>query len=336
MGEVILVTGANGEVGHGLIPALAKLKKYDLGALDIRELDDTLKPHVHETVVADILDKTVIENLLKEHQIKIIFHLAALLSSVAENDPERAHDVNVNGTANLLSVAYRVGTEEKRTIKFTFPSTIAVYGIPDAKTKKGSRALKEEEYNTPITMYGINKLYCELLGKYYSSHYSQLTTHNVSPIDFRCVRFPGIISALTIPSGGTSDYAPEMIHSAAKGEGYESFVRPDTVIPFMVMPDAVKSLLQLVEVPPEKLTQNVYNVSGFSATALEIAELVNKVYPDSAISYVPNPKRQKIVDSWPASIDDSAAKRDWGWKPDYNIERAFTEYLIPEIQNKYK
>jgi len=92
----------------------------------------------------------------------------------------------------------------------------------------------------------------------------------------------------------------------------------------------------LVEVPPEKLTQNVYNVSGFSATALEIAELVNKVYPDSAISYVPNPKRQKIVDSWPASIDDSAAKRDWGWKPDYNIERAFTEYLIPEIQNKYK
>ena len=162
--ETVLITGANGEVGHGLIPALSQLKKYDIVALDIRELDDSLKPFVHETVVADILDKTVVENLLKEHSISIIFHLAAILSTAAEKDPERAHDVNVNGTNSLLSTTNRVGYVEKRAIKFIFPSSIAVYGIPTLETKNSLKPLKEEEHNTPITMYGINKLYCEMLG----------------------------------------------------------------------------------------------------------------------------------------------------------------------------
>ena len=334
--ETILITGANGEVGHGLIPALSELKKYDVVALDIRELDDTLKPFVHETVVADILDKTVIENLLKEHAISTIFHLAAVLSTAAEKDPERAHDINVNGTISLLSTVNNVGNKEKRQIKFIFPSSIAVYGIPSIEIKNSSKPLKEEEYNTPITMYGINKLYCEMIGNYYSAHYSQLTSNNQAFIDFRCLRFPGIISALTIPSGGTSDYAPEMIHSAAQGKGYETFVRPDTIIPFMVMPDAVKALIQLNEVSREKLTKNVYNVTAFSTTAGEIADLVNKVFPDSAISYKPDSNRQKIVDSWPSNIDDSKAISDWGWKPNYDIQKAFNDYLIPEIQNRYK
>src|SRR3990172_2644450 len=158
--ETVLITGANGEVGHGLIPALSQLKKYDIVALDIRELDDALKPFIHETVVADILDKSVIENLLKEHKISTIFHLAALLSSAAEKDPERAHDINVNGTISLLSTVNNVGNKEKRQIKFIFPSSIAVYGIPSIEIKNSSKHLKEE-YNTPITMYGINKLYCE-------------------------------------------------------------------------------------------------------------------------------------------------------------------------------
>ena len=334
--ETVLITGANGEVGHGLIPALSQLKKYDIVALDIRELHDSLKPFVHETVVADILDKTVVENLLKEHSISIIFHLAAILSTAAEKDPERAHDVNVNGTNSLLSTTNRVGYVEKRAIKFIFPSSIAVYGIPTLETKNSLKPLKEEEHNTPITMYGINKLYCEMLGSYYSSNYQLLTTnHQQLIVDFRCLRFPGIISAMTIPSGGTSDYAPEMIHSAAKGEGYESFVRPDTIIPFMVMPDAVKALLQLIEVPKEKLSRSVYNVSAFSATAGDIADLVNKVFPDSAVSYKPDSNRQKIVDSWPADTDDSKARSDWAWKPDYDIEKAFNEYLIPEIQSRY-
>ncbi len=335
--EVVLITGANGEVGHGLIPKLSGLGKYDIVSLDIRELDEELKPHVHESIVADILDSSVIKNLLKEHTITTIFHLAAILSTGGEKDPFRAHQVNVNGTASLLESSYQVAFSEKRTIKFIFPSTIAVYGIPNLETKKKAGVVKEDAFNTPVTMYGINKLYCERMGIYYSKYYKILEPRpKVPPIDFRCVRFPGIISALTIPSGGTSDYAPEMIHSAARGEGYESFVRPDTVIPFMVMPDAVKALLTLTNASKEKLSKDIYNVSGFSATAEQIAGLVNQVFPDSSISYNPDKNRQKIVDSWPAGVDDSAAMKDWGWKPDYDIQKAFNEYLIPEIKNRYK
>jgi len=186
-------------------------------------------------------------------------------------------------------------------------------------------------------MYGVNKLYCELLGVYYSKYYKLLEPRPEGVLlDFRCLRFPGIISALTLPTGGTSDYAPEMIHSAAKGQGYESFVRPDTAIPFMVMPDAIKALVGLTNAPKEKLTQEVYNVSAFSATAEDIAKLVNNVFPDSSISYKPDLNRQKIVDSWPTDIDDSKARSDWSWKPDYDINSAFKNYLIPEIRNKYK
>ena len=139
-----------------------------------------------------------------------------------------------------------------------------------------------------------------------------------------------------MPTGGTSDFAPEMIHSAAKGEGYESFVGPGTKIPFIVMPDAVNALITISQASPEKLTQQVYNVKGFSITADEIANLINKTFPDSATSYNPNPKRQSIVDSWPEDIDDSAARRDWGWQPDFNVEKAFENYLIPAIKDKYQ
>jgi threonine 3-dehydrogenase len=147
--------------------------------------------------------------------------------------------------------------------------------------------------------------------------------------------FPEFISALTLPSGGTTDYGPEMIHTAAQGKNYESFVREDTKLPFMVMPDAIKAMLTLSEAPKEKLSQTVYNVTSFSIQAKEIADLVLKVFPDTEISYNPNPARQKIVDSWPADIDDSPARQDWDWQPDYDVTRAFKEYLIPEIQKKY-
>lgn len=343
MADAILVTGADGEVGHGLIPQLAKTKAGNIIALDINELDETLKPHVHETTVADILDGKIIEKLLKNHRVTTVYHLAAILSTAAEKNPEAAHDVNVGGTLSLLAAVNAYAIEQKQEVKFLFPSSIAVYGIPNLETKQKMSKLKEEDFNTPITMYGINKLYGEMLGTYYSTNYKMLdihhrpsTAHHPQNIDFRCLRFPGIISALTTPTGGTSDYAPEMIHSAARGEGYESFVRPDTQIPFMVMPDAVKALLTISQAPRENLKSCVYNVSGFSATSQEIADLVNKVFPDSAISYKPDMNRQKIVDSWPSDIDDSKARSDWGWQPDYDLNRAFNDYLIPEIQNKYK
>ena len=334
--ETVLVTGANGEIGHVLLPALAKTQKFEVAAIDQNNLDEALIPFVKTFKKGSILNKKLLNFLLSKQKVKIVFHLAAILSTLAERNPEKAHIVNVNGTSTLLEFLNKKAAKEKHPIKFIFPSTIAVYGLPNLETKNKSGDLKEDQYNSPITMYGINKLYCEYLGIYYSSNYQLLNTNIKKYIDFRCLRFPGLISALTIPTGGTSDYAPEMIHSAAKGEMYESFVRPDTTLPFMVMPDAVKALIQLSDAPKENLSQNVYNVTSFSTTAQQIEEIIKKVFPESEVHYKPDPARQKIVDSWPAAINDSTAQTDWGWKADYDMEKAYSEYLIPEIQNRYK
>jgi threonine 3-dehydrogenase len=149
------------------------------------------------------------------------------------------------------------------------------------------------------------------------------------------MRFPGLISAHTIPSGGTSDYVPEMLHAAAKGEPYAAFVRPDTTIPFMAMPDAIKSILALADSPREALTQSVYNVTSFTISAQDAADRVKMAYPDAEISFSVDDNRQRIVDSWPASLDDSAARRDWGWQPDYDLDRAFDDYLFPVLREHY-
>jgi nucleoside-diphosphate-sugar epimerase len=185
-------------------------------------------------------------------------------------------------------------------------------------------------------MYGCNKLYCEHLGRYYSTYYRQLAAdQDKHSIDFRCLRFPGLISADTIPTGGTSDYGPEMIHAAAQGLPYACFVRPDARLPFMAMPDAVKSLLALESAPREKLSRLVYNVTSFSMTAEEIHDVVKQTFPFADITFKPHLSRQAIVDSWPLDIDDSAARNDWGWAPDYGQERAFNEYLMPAISRRY-
>lgn len=334
--ETVLITGANGEVGHSLIPYLAKTGKFEVIALDIREIDPELQKMVQESVIADINDTEILQNLLKDHKITTVFHLASILSTGAEKNPELAIKVNSGGTEKILEAVNNAGKNDKRVIKFIFPSSIAVYGLPNIETKKKAGSLSEEQFLDPITIYGVTKLYCENLGKYYSTNYGLLGGNKQRYVNFRCIRFPGIISAITLPTGGTSDYAPEMIHSAAQGKGYESFVRPDTKIPFMVMPDAVKALIHLNEVSKEKLKKQAYNVQSFSASAGEISELINTVFPDSSISYNPEPTRQKIVDSWPESINDSQARSDWQWKPDYDLQRSFNEYLIPEIRNKYK
>lgn len=332
--EKVFVTGANGEVGHGLIPILYK-RGYKIIAYDINRLDDFLKPYVYKAVLGNILDKKLIVKLMRKQKPDIIFHLAAILSTKGEKDPEKAHLVNVDGTALLLEIANKLAQKEKRPIKFLFPSSIAIYGIPSLKIKNTLDPIKEEQYNNPITMYGINKLYCEFLGKYYSTNYKLLTKNSQRFIDFRSLRFPGIISAQTIPSGGTSDYASEMIHFAAKGKEYKCFVREDTKIPFMAMPDAVKALVQLAEARRENLTQKVYNVSAFSVTAKDIFKIVKRAFPNSRIIFVPDQERQKIVDSWPAEINDSRARHDWNWQPEYDVDRAFSKYLIPEIRKKY-
>jgi nucleoside-diphosphate-sugar epimerase len=207
--------------------------------------------------------------------------------------------------------------------------------MPNLKIKSQKSKVKEDEFLNPITIYGINKLYCENLGRYFSTSYMLLST-SFRGVDFRCVRFPGLISADTVPSGGTSDYASEMIHAAAQGKDYQCFVRPDSKIHFMAMPDAIEALLLLTDVPKKDLSRLVYNISGFSATAFEIENIVKKHFPKAKISYKVDTARQKIVDSWSEDVDDSLAQKDWNWKAKYNFKKAFEKYLIPQIKRMYK
>jgi nucleoside-diphosphate-sugar epimerase len=332
----ILVTGANGEMGHGLIDQLAKTGSRTIIGLDVRPLDDTLKSQCSAVVVGDILEQRLLERLQSEYEIHTVYHLAALLSTRAEFTPETAHRVNVEGTMNLLKLAIEQSRWHGAPVKFLFPSSIAVYGLPSLVAKKRAGKVKETDWNFPRTMYGVNKLYCEHLGRYYAHYYRQLATDTLSGgIDFRSIRFPGLISAITVPSGGTSDYAPEMLHAAAQGKSYSCFVREDVRIPFMVMPDGIDALLHLESAPRQKLTQSVYNITSYSLSAGEVRDVVQREFRSAEVTFKPDDKRQAIVDSWPEDVDDSAARKDWGWRPSYDLERAFSEYLIPGIKKHY-
>ena len=331
----VLVTGANGEIGHGLLTRLAA-EGRSIVTLDIAPLEPKLAPLVRREFTGSVTDYGLLERILAEFEIDRVFHLAALLSTRAEFTPMSAHQVNVEGTLHLLEFAHYEGLSHGRPVIFMYPSSIAAYGLPDVETKNGAKRVREDEWNAPTTMYGCNKLYCEHLGRYYARHYKQLAAESSGHVDLRCVRFPGLISALTTPSGGTSDYAPEMIHAAAKGEPYGCFVRKDTRIPFMVMPDAIDALLQLAAAPRDRLTRNAYNVGAFSPTADEICEVVTRAFPRASVTWNTDEKRQRIVDSWPAEVDDSAARRDWGFAPRHDFARAFNDYLIPTIKERYR
>jgi nucleoside-diphosphate-sugar epimerase len=218
-----------------------------------------------------------------------------------------------------------------------YPSSIAVYGMPSLEAKRLASPVRESDWCQPRTMYGINKLYCEHLGTYYSDHYRQLDLALSGPrVDVRCIRFPGLISAHTLPTGGTSDFGPEMLHAAAQKKPYACFVRDDSRIPFMAMPDAVRAILKLAATPGERLTQRSYNIGAFNPSAGEFAELVGGAFPGAEITFEPDVRRQAIVDSWPADVDSSAASRDWDFKPAYSLKRAFEEYLVPAVRERYK
>jgi len=331
---VILITGAEGEIGHGLVTRLAS-GGSPIITLDVSQLDPSLAPLVAREFTGSVTDTNVLDRILAQFEVDHVFHLAALLSTRSEFTPVAAHHVNVEGTLNLLEFAQRQGESHGRPVVFVYPSSIAAYGLPGLETKRRAGRVREEDYAHPTTMYGCNKLYCEQLGSYYAAHYKQLSKDAIPRVDFRCVRFPGLISAVTVPAGGTSDYAPEMIHAAAKGEPYDCFVRPDTTIPFMAMPDGVDALLALASAPRDRLTRTAYNVTAFSPSAGDIHDVVVAAFPKARIGYDVDPKRQAIVDSWPADVDDSAARVDWGFKPAYDFDRAFHEYLIPTIRQKY-
>jgi len=333
---IILITGANGEMGHGLISALKKSGISNIIAMDLATLDTAIADKVQETIIGNVLDKTLMEQINGEYEISAIYHLAALLSTRAEFSPQSAHDVNVGGTLNLLTLAVEQGRSQGKAIKFFFPSSIAVYGLPNLETKKSAGEITEKQFCTPETMYGCNKIYSELLGNYFEKNYQRLAAQDLSGfVDFRSIRFPGIISAMTVPTGGTSDFAPEMLHAAAKGENYDCFVRADTQIPFMTMPDAIAAISALMCAPKENLTKYVYNIRAFAPTAAELRDKTLAYFPNAKIGTEISEKRQAIVDSWPADCDDYAAKHDWNWQPKHDFDIAFAEYLIPNITKIY-
>jgi nucleoside-diphosphate-sugar epimerase len=330
----VLITGAGGEIGHGLIEQLAADGGRAIVTLDLAPLEPSLAARVQREVTGSILDRALLDRLLAEFEVDLVFHLAALLSTRSEFSPLSAHEVNVGGTLNLLEFAQAQSSTHGRPVVFMYPSSIAVYGLT-RQTKIGAGKVREDQFTDSTTMYGCNKLYCEQLGRYYARHYKQLSAEHTGQVDFRGVRFPGLISAVTVPSGGTSDFAPEMIHAAAKGEAYACFVRPDTRIPFMAMPDGVDALIQLARAPREALTLTSYNLGAFAPSAEEVEAEVRRAFPKAEISYAVDTKRQGIVDSWPADVDDTAARTDWGFAPKYDFTRAFRDYLIPTIQRRY-
>ena len=329
--QSILITGANGEMGHGLISALSKKNNINIVTLDLNEIDSSIKDLCSKKYTGSILDDDLIRELNLKYKFKTIYHLAALLSTQAELFPDQAHKVNVEGTINLLNLAINQARQQLHTIKFFFPSSIAIYGLKNLKEKNYIRPVNEDSFNNPYTMYGCNKLYCEYLGKYYSKKSINKNSDNAC-IDFRSIRFPGIISSKTLPTGGTSDYIPEMLHSVAHGKPYTCFVRKDTQIPFITMPDAIEAILQFMNTPKNNLNRSVYNIRAFAPTAEEFRKKMLELFPNSDITYNVNKKRQNMIDGWPADTDDSSAKDDWDWKANHDLNTGLKDYLIPDLK----
>lgn len=333
--KVVFITGVAGEIGQALLQEVAQTEGYQVVTLDLQPLPTELHGLSHH-IQGDILNQSLLRRLITEYDVDTIYHLAALLSTRAEFAPELAHRVNVDGTLALLQLAAEQSERRGSPVKFIFPSSIAVYGLPDQTVKQINPQVKEWEWNEPATMYGCNKLYCERLGVYFSHNYHQLAANPGTRLDFRSVRFPGLISAFTIPAGGTSDYGPEMLHAAAQRRPYTCFVREEATIPFMAMPDAVTGLRALAQAPAEVLSRRIYNITSFSLSAAEFRSQVLNAFPEAEISFEPDVKRQTIIDSWPAGLNDEAARKDWGWQPAYDADRAFREYLVPNIRERYR
>ncbi len=295
----ILVTGASGQIGSELVPLL-KERYGETGVLPTVFPPETAKGIPWHADVLDVVDLDAVKAALKSGDVGAVYHLGGILSANGEKDPQLAWRVNLLGLKNILDAARACGVS-----RIFWPSSIAVFG-PDAPKNRTPQRVPL----TPSTMYGVTKVAGELLCNYYFSKYG---------LDVRCLRYPGIVSSETLPGGGTTDYAVAMFYAAVRGEQYTCFVGERTVLPMMYMPDALKACLQLMEAEPARvLTHTGYNVASMSFSAEELAREIQRRVPEFRVAYSPD-SRQKIADSWPRSIKDSEARKEWGWKPSYRL-----------------
>lgn len=319
---MILITGINGEMGSALVQKLHELQFDNIIGFDLNKPKGHIKKYLYKSYTGDIQNESLIKKIFENNKIDTIYHLASILSTKAESNPIMAHNINVGGFINIIK------NINQSNIKLFFPSSIAVYCLLE---NKNNNPITEEQFCNPNNIYGCNKLYCENLGTYFSKY-----SNKIDNLDFRSIRFSGIISANTLPHGGTSDYAPEMIHCAIQNKNYTCFVRSDSCIPFMVMPDAINGIISLMNTNRKKLTKDVYHIQAFSPSVENIYDKLISKFPNFKLNYNINSKRQALVDSWPSLLNQKRAIKDWGWSPKYNFDDAFEKYLIPKIIDFYK
>jgi len=307
--EKILVIGASGQIGVELTLALRKIYgNANVIASDLREQNPLLQgtgPYVS----MDVMNKEMLHVQVLRQGITQIYLLAAILSTTGEKNPGLAWNLNMQGLLNVLDIA-----REEKLHKVYWPSSIAVFGPTSPKANCPQQTIIE-----PVTVYGISKYAGEFWCNYFHSRFG---------VDVRSLRYPGLISYKSAPGGGTTDYAVEIFHEALEEKKYECFLKEDTYLPMMYMPDAIRSTIELMESPADKISvRTSYNISGMSFSPKEIAAEIKKHIPDFSISYMPD-YRQDIANSWPQSIDDSVASADWGWKTEYGLKEMVSDMLL--------
>lgn len=308
-----LVIGASGQIGSELVLALrSKLGKFNVVASDIKQPqpDSLLLNGVFEQL--DILDASALKEVVEKHKISEVYLLAALLSATAEKNPMFAWELNMEGLFNVLNLA-----KDKLIEKVFWPSSIAVFGPTSPKENTPQRTVME-----PTTVYGISKLAGERWCEYYYNQYG---------VDVRSLRYPGLISYNSMPGGGTTDYAVDIFYKAKKEEEFSCFLSENTALPMMYMEDAITATLNLMEAPSSSIKiRSSYNIASLSFTPNQLSDAIRQIKPEFKIIYNPD-FRQKIADSWPASIDDAKASADWGWKPKYRL-RDMVSVMLQKVK----
>ncbi|MDQ3051803.1 MAG: NAD-dependent epimerase/dehydratase family protein [Bacteroidota bacterium] len=307
--DTVLVLGAAGQIGTDLVMRLrSEMNPSQVIATDVKELKGELRESGPGFVV-DVLDFNAVAKLMKQHEVTEVYLLAALLSATAEQNPKLAWKLNMEGLFNVLDIA-----RENSALKIFWPSSIAVFGPTTPRFNTPQHTIME-----PSTVYGVSKQAGERWCEYYNHKFN---------VDVRSLRYPGLISYKSMPGGGTTDYAVDIYHKALEGGSYECFLRKDSALPMMYMPDALDATIDLMRTPYDAVKiRSSYNVSGMSFSPEEIAAEIRKHIPEFTITYKPD-FRQAIADSWPASIDDKEAREQWGWKEKFDLASMTSDMLM--------